>query len=73
MQHVNHDKCETYNYTQLKQLTVRVRDCSKVKLHALVRPLNFFSSGMDFLSTLGQQITDFSLQTNRPKHLTFKD
>ena len=51
-------KCETYNYTQSRQLTARVNDCSKVKLHRLVGPLNFISLGMDFLNSLEQQITD---------------
>ena len=68
MQQVKHDKSKTYNYTQSKQATACVNDCSKVKLRELVGPLNLISLGIDFLDPLNQEITG---QTNRSKHLTF--
>ena len=57
------DKFETYNYTETKRLTARVNDYFKVKLHGLVRPLNFISLGMDFLDPLDQRVTDLLFQT----------
>ena len=54
MQQVKQEKSETYNYTQSKQTTARVNDCSKVKLCGLVGPLNFIFLDMDFLDPLYQ-------------------
>ena len=49
-----------------KRAIACVNDCSKVKLHGLVGPLNFISLGMDFSDPWDQQITD---QANKSKHL----
>ena len=68
MQQVKQNKSENYNYTNSKQATACVNDCSKVKLHGLVRPLNLIFPGMDLLDYLDQQISD---QTYRSNHLTF--
>ena len=72
MQRVKQDKSGTFNYKQSKQATACINGYSKVKLHGLVRPLNFISLGMDFLDPLDEWITDLLFQTNRFKHLTFK-
>ena len=69
-QQVKLDKYKTCNYTQSKQQTARTNDCSKVKLHGLVRSLNFISLGVDFLDPVNQQITDPLIQLS--KHLTYK-
>ena len=72
MQEVKQDKSETYNYKQSKRSKACVNDCSKIKLHGLVGPLNFISLGTDFLVHLDQPIIDLLFQTNRSKHLTLK-
>ena len=65
MEQVKQDKCETYNCTQSKQLTAHVNDRSKVKVHGLVRPLNFISFSIDFLDHLYWWITNMFFQRNK--------
>ena len=55
MEKVKQENCETYNYAKSKPPKGRVNDCSKVKLHGLVKPLHLFGYG--FLGSLGS--TDY--------------
>ena len=57
-------KPEIYNYTQSNLQTACVNDCSKVKGHELVRPLQkFICLGMDLSNHTDQWITDLSFDT----------
>ena len=61
---VTQAKFETYNYTQSNLSTTCANDCSKVKVHELVRLLlQFICLGMDFSDHANQRITDLSFDT----------
>ena len=56
---VKQAESEIYNYTQLSLLTACARDCSKVKVHELVKSLlKFIVLGMNFSDDVDQWITD---------------